>query len=94
MQTFSLHDDISIDITENPENEVTLHCRGSYINCEHDKNLCYRAAMLFLDTFGISGKKIDITIEKRIPIEAGLGGGSTDGAAAVSYTHLDVYKRQ
>ncbi len=46
------------------------------------KNICYRAARLLRDEFGIcEGVKIKIT--KRIPVRAGLGGGSSDAAAVL-----------
>ena len=60
-----------------------------------------------MEEFHISGG-LHIKIEKHIPVAAGMAGGSTNGAAVlyginricelglttVSYTHLDVYKRQ
>ena len=45
-------------------------------------NLIYKAARLLLDTAGIDGG-VSITLEKHIPIAAGMAGGSTDAAAAL-----------
>ena len=47
-----------------------------------EKNLCYRAAELYLNAAGITAK-IDMMIEKRIPIAAGMAGGSTDAAGVL-----------
>ena len=47
-----------------------------------EKNLCYRAADLYLKAAGITAR-IDMTIEKRIPIAAGMAGGSTDAAGVL-----------
>lgn len=47
------------------------------------KNLAYKAAALILKRKGVSGG-VTITLAKRIPIAAGLGGGSADAAAALS----------
>ena len=44
-------------------------------------NLIWKAAKLLLDTAGIQGG-VRITLEKNIPIAAGMAGGSTDAAAA------------
>lgn len=61
---------------------------GISIRCDHPQvpsdstNLAYRAAELIQVSFGIS-KGIAIEIEKRIPVEAGLAGGSTDAAAVL-----------
>lgn len=52
-------------------------------------NLCYLAAKKMLDMFQISSG-LEITLHKRIPIKAGLGGGSADGAAvlrAINYLY-------
>ncbi|MCR5786848.1 MAG: 4-(cytidine 5'-diphospho)-2-C-methyl-D-erythritol kinase [Acholeplasmatales bacterium] len=45
-------------------------------------NLIYKAAKLFLDTYKIK-KGVLITLEKNIPSEAGLAGGSADAAATL-----------
>jgi 4-diphosphocytidyl-2-C-methyl-D-erythritol kinase len=61
---------------------------GILIRCNHPQvpsdctNLAYRAAELIQASFGIS-KGIAIEIEKRIPVEAGLAGGSTNAAAVL-----------
>ncbi|MCL1806387.1 MAG: 4-(cytidine 5'-diphospho)-2-C-methyl-D-erythritol kinase [Oscillospiraceae bacterium] len=47
------------------------------------ENLAARAAELFMRSNGISGWSADIQIEKRIPVSAGLGGGSSDAAAVL-----------
>jgi 4-diphosphocytidyl-2-C-methyl-D-erythritol kinase len=45
-----------------------------------DSNTCHRAAALFMEWAG-APKGVRIRIRKRIPAEAGLGGGSSDAAA-------------
>jgi 4-diphosphocytidyl-2-C-methyl-D-erythritol kinase len=46
------------------------------------KNLAYRAASLILNEKGID-EPVEIRIQKRIPVGAGLGGGSADAAATL-----------
>lgn len=47
------------------------------------RNLAYKAAKLMMDTFHIH-QGIQIELTKRIPIAAGLAGGSTDAAAVIT----------
>lgn len=46
-------------------------------------NLVYRAAELLADYAGVSAPDVELTIVKRIPVAAGLAGGSADAAAAL-----------
>jgi len=81
MQTLSLADDVSIRTDGRPDRiEVTSNIAWLP---KDGKNLAYRAARLLMDKFGItSGVSIDIF--KKIPVSAGLGGGSADCAAVLS----------
>lgn len=49
---------------------------------DDDRNFAYQAAKLLKDTYGIK-EGVSITIEKEIPIAAGLAGGSSDAAATL-----------
>ncbi len=55
---------------------------GSAVVPDDKDNLAYRAAALMKERCGIK-KGLDIRIEKRIPVAAGLAGGSSDAAATI-----------
>ena len=82
MQTISLYDFLTISFQENDGLEIILNGTSSQIPYD-ERNLVYKAAKLFLDRTKISNKKIEIYIEKNIPVSAGLAGGSTDAAGTV-----------
>jgi 4-diphosphocytidyl-2-C-methyl-D-erythritol kinase len=60
---------------------VTLEVRGPDLG-EADQNLAVRAAAMVLDATG-NRFAVHLTLTKRIPVRAGLGGGSSDAAAAL-----------
>jgi len=47
------------------------------------RNLALRAAALFLSTIGDPERRVHVTIEKRVPLGAGLGGGSANAASTL-----------
>ncbi|MCK5340008.1 MAG: 4-(cytidine 5'-diphospho)-2-C-methyl-D-erythritol kinase [Desulfobulbaceae bacterium] len=79
MQKLSLHDVLTISLAE--QEDVRLSCPGSDLP-EDDNNLVFQAADTFLKTVSIKAG-VDIVLLKRIPIAAGLGGGSSDAGAVI-----------
>ena len=80
MQTISVRDDIEIDIgTGRP---WCLKCDKEGIPCD-EKNLAWKAAKVYFDAMKKDPDGIEIRITKRIPSEAGMGGGSADAAAVL-----------
>ena len=82
MQTISLYDYLTISVEDSVENEIILSGNSEEIPYD-ETNLVYKAAKLYLDTNKITNKKINIYIEKNIPVAAGMAGGSTDGAGVL-----------
>jgi 4-diphosphocytidyl-2-C-methyl-D-erythritol kinase len=79
MQAINLFDYLTISISNG--NEIVLNGNSNEIPYD-EKNICYKAAKLFLQT--IQKKyKIEVYIEKNIPVCAGLAGGSTDAAGVL-----------
>jgi 4-diphosphocytidyl-2-C-methyl-D-erythritol kinase len=78
MQSIDLHDNVFIEVADGGI-EVTSDC---YWLPSGSENIAYKAAKIMFDRFGIN-KGIKIRIEKRIPVAAGLAGGSTDAAAVL-----------
>jgi 4-diphosphocytidyl-2-C-methyl-D-erythritol kinase len=75
-----LHD--SIEITPLSSSfETYLYCDDPTIVCD-ESNLAYKALDAMRGAFKIDGK-YRIFIYKKIPVEAGLGGGSADAAAVI-----------
>ncbi|HMG72276.1 MAG TPA: 4-(cytidine 5'-diphospho)-2-C-methyl-D-erythritol kinase [Pyrinomonadaceae bacterium] len=79
LQTISLHDTIALTATESPE--IVLSCDDRTLPTGAD-NLIYRAAEALQVRFA-PGKGAHIRLEKRIPAQAGLGGGSADAAVTL-----------
>ncbi len=80
MQTISLRDDIEIDIgTGKP---WKLLCSKEGIPTD-DRNLAWKAAKVYCEAMHKDPGGLEIRILKRIPSEAGLGGGSADAAAVL-----------
>lgn len=80
-QTIELHDTLTVVHRPGP---FLLKCRTSGVPLD-DSNLVWKAAAALWHALGRSGDPCDtcVTIEKGIPMEAGLGGGSADAAATL-----------
>ena len=81
MQHIDLHDDLYIENLS--DNELRLGITGSDALSTSDDNLIIKAARL-LQTRSGTTQGAYIRLEKRIPIGAGLGGGSADAAAVLT----------
>ena len=79
MQTIDLYDTLNFTVSE--ALGVDLIINGSDLLAGED-NLIRKAAELFLQDAGVN-KGVRIKLEKRIPIAAGLAGGSSDAAATL-----------
>jgi 4-diphosphocytidyl-2-C-methyl-D-erythritol kinase len=79
MQTISLHDTITVAQTDDPT--IGVWCDDGSIPCD-ETNLVWRAAAAVRERYSIN-RGVKIRLEKRIPSEAGLGGGSSDAAATL-----------
>lgn len=79
MQTISLHDIITVEKVSSQE--ITVETDSESIP-SGERNLAYRAAVLLREA-GKLVSGVRIYIEKNIPAQAGLGGGSSNGAAVL-----------
>ncbi len=80
MQAISIRDDIEIDVgTGKP---WKLVCDREGIPTD-ERNLAWKAAKVYCDALGKDPNGLEIRITKRIPEQAGLGGGSADAAAVL-----------
>lgn len=80
MQSVGVADIVTCKKTD--DNSIKFKTNSGYLSDEDAAgNLCVKAAKLMREKFGCGG--VEITLEKHIPIAAGLAGGSTDGAAVL-----------
>lgn len=79
MQTVGLYDELKMKVI--PEDEIRLSVNLSFLPTNENNLICKAIAMLKQE-FGIR-EGIEARLEKRIPVAAGMAGGSSDAAAAL-----------
>ena len=78
MQSAGIFD--TVTITENSSKEITVGCNNPDVPCD-ERNIVCKCAKAFYKRLGAECGGLHIYIEKNIPTQAGLAGGSADGAA-------------
>lgn len=79
MQTINLYDELEIRKVKQPGIQVKTNL---YYLPTNENNLVYKAAKLLMEEFRIRDG-ICIQLQKKIPVAAGMAGGSSDGAAVL-----------
>lgn len=94
MQSIRLFDRLTLTRTKEEGIHLTTNLR--FLPCNED-NLVYKSAKMLMDEFHLEGG-LDIVLDKRIPVAAGMAGGSTDAASCLLAMNqlydLNLSKRQ
>lgn len=83
MQTVYLYDQILLEKTD--KEGISLETNLFYLPV-NENNLAYRAAKMLIDEFAIK-EGVHISLEKHIPVAAGMAGGSSNAAAVLYGTN-------
>ncbi len=76
-----LFDDVFVTVRTDTD-AITITCDDPLLPTD-ERNVCHRVVQPFRDRTGIAFG-VDIALTKRIPMAAGMGGGSSDGAAVLA----------
>ena len=87
MQTIHLYD--KLDIKKTTDSGIAITSNLSYVPT-NENNLVYKAGKLLMDEFNIT-EGVAVHLQKRIPVAAGMAGGSSD-AAAMLYGMNEIFE--
>ncbi|EOS38212.1 4-(cytidine 5'-diphospho)-2-C-methyl-D-erythritol kinase [Lachnospiraceae bacterium M18-1] len=79
MQSIYLYDNVRLESKEEPGIELSSNL---YYLPEDSGNIAYKAAQMLIDEFHLEGG-VRITLDKHIPVAAGMAGGSSNAAAVL-----------
>lgn len=83
MQTVSLYDTVTVDLADGEGDGIEVTCPAyPDVPCD-ERNIVCKAARAFYKQTSVSPRPLKINVDKVIPTQAGLAGGSADGAAVV-----------
>ncbi len=82
MQSVTFGDDITVSCSPSKQASVRLFTEGNRYLPTDMRNIAVKAAYTFLEKAGLS-ENVEIRLKKRIPVAAGLAGGSSDAAAVL-----------
>lgn len=77
----SLADEIRLEVRRSEETSITLNCDALALGSSAS-NLASRAARAFMSEFEVAAQ-VQIDLRKRVPVAAGLGGGSSDAGTVL-----------
>ena len=80
MQSVSLYD--TVTITKEGHGNIALECNLPYVPCD-SRNIAYKSAYEFFAFTGIKNDGVKIFMDKKIPVSAGLAGGSSNAAGVL-----------
>ena len=79
MQTVNLYDYLTFELEEKAG--IIINLSGNSKEIPYDeRNLIYKCALKFFEKAGIKNAHLNVSVEKNIPVSAGLAGGSTNGS--------------
>lgn len=81
MQAVDYADTVTVRLTKEPG--IRLRVSDSRLPADQ-RNTAWRAASAFLEAAGEKGRGVEIAVQKTIPMEAGLAGGSADAAGVLT----------
>jgi len=88
-QTIALHDVIRVSVGRG--SGIEIRCEDSRVP-KDESNTCYRIVELAMSALGARGRVV-IEIEKRLPVQGGLGGASGNAVAALLALELALKKK-
>ena len=82
MHSVTLCDDVTVLYMPSEKTSIKVSVSGNRHIPNDSRNLVYRAASLYLERAGVTAS-VTVKLIKRIPVAAGLAGGSSDAAATL-----------